>query len=378
MNVPGLPESRRVIFDVCTPMNYVVMAPVYRALRSDPRIAFFRTSSHEHSRRFNIYREQDGAWVRVRRSEARRIEFDIAVSADAQLGPWPDRSTCSIQMFHGVGGKYADVYDTPTESMRGWDRLFFINKIRMAGFLASGAIDAESTAPRLIGMPKVDCLVDGTYDRDRVLESLGLDPARRSVLYAPTWTKYSSLGTMGVPLVRELIAAGYAVIVKLHDRANGSRLWRPRARRRLASLLTPGQGHLARSPDSSPFLVAADALVTDHSSIGFEYLLLDRPVVRIEMPALLAETRTRETYARLLRRAAVTVGDASDAMAAVEQELSNPNARSDERMRVAATVFHDAGSATKRALQEIYDVLELPPLVDGSADPTPRRESAAR
>ena len=74
------------------------------------------------------------------------------------------RETARVQMFHGVGGKYG--FDAPDRSMREWHRLFFVNERRLRNFVARGAIDADSPAIRLVGMPKVDCLVDGTFQRD--------------------------------------------------------------------------------------------------------------------------------------------------------------------------------------------------------------------
>ena len=50
--------------------------------------------------------------------------------------------------------------------MRRWHRFFFVNRRRMRNFISAGAIDASSDAPRLVGMPKVDCLVDGSLQRD--------------------------------------------------------------------------------------------------------------------------------------------------------------------------------------------------------------------
>jgi hypothetical protein len=49
--------------------------------------------------------------------------------------------------------------------MREWHRLFFVNERRLRNFIAAGAIDADSPAIRLVGMPKADCLVDGSIDR---------------------------------------------------------------------------------------------------------------------------------------------------------------------------------------------------------------------
>src|SRR5439155_619196 len=88
---------------------------------------------------------------------------------------------------------------------------------RLNNFIASGAIEADSPVARLVGMPKADSLVDGSLRRDEILQSLALDPARPTVLYAPTWTPYSSLNAMGEGVVTQLANAGFCVIVKLHD-----------------------------------------------------------------------------------------------------------------------------------------------------------------
>jgi len=274
-------------------------------------------------------------------------------------------------MFHGVGGKYGNVYDRPDRSMREWDRFFFINGRRLRNFVDSGAIDADSAAGRLIGMPKLDCLVDGSLNRDEVLTRLGLDPETRTVLYAPTWSPYSSLNAMGFELIRGLCAAGYTVIVKLHDRSrdpeymhSGGVNWPVR----LNSILRPRGGMVAEGSDSSPYLAAADVLITDHSSIGFEYLLLDRPVVRIEMPDLITATNTDPEYVALMAQASTSVCNVRHAIDAVERCFADPFHLSAERKAVVDELFHKPGTATSRAVRELYDVIELDPISRNGGD----------
>lgn len=248
--------------------------------------------------------------------------------------------------------------------MRDWDRLFFINRRRMDNYIRAGAIDADSPAARLIGYPKLDCLIDGSLSRDDVLNGLGIDPSRRTVLYAPTWSPYSSLNLMGDLLVKRLVSAGYAVIVKLHDRSrdleykhSGGIDWTAR----LGPLLRAGGGCLAESSDACPYLAAADVLITDHSSVGFEYLLLDRPVVRIDIPELIARTDINPEYVALLREATTTVKDVDEAAAAVEEGFGDASSLSQSRRAVARELFHEPGTATARAVRELYDVMELDP-----------------
>jgi hypothetical protein len=355
------PDVRRVLAYVRAPMNYVVMAPVYRRMATDPRVKFYFTTSPGASREADVYSEAEDGLSVINASEAKFMKFDACLAADFIWLSLP-RGTKRVQMFHGVAGKYTNVYDTPEQSARIWDRLFFINQRRLRNFVRSGALDANSTAARLVGMPKVDCLVDGSLSRNAVLEKLGIDPDRKVVLYAPTWSAHSSLVTMGAELVEGLVAAGYAVIVKLHDRSHdpqhansGGVNWVSR----LGQLLRDSGGHLAMSSDSCPYLAAADVMITDHSSIGFEYLLLDRPLVRIEVPKLLAEANVNPEYVELLAEASLSVRTAGEAVTAVEHGINDPAQKSQARKEIATDLFHSAGSATLLAVKELYELLDL-------------------
>ena len=102
-------------------------------------------------------------------------------------------------------------------------------------------------------------------------------------------------------------------------------------------------------------------MITDHSSAGFEYLLLDRPLVRINVPALLQGSNIGEEYVRLLADVSRTVDDPRGAVRAVEQALANPSDGSVTRRSVAAELFYKPGGATARAVDELYDAMELAP-----------------
>ena len=353
-------DRRRILVDARTPVNFTMVAPVYRAMQADPRIEFYFTASEEPARITAIYHEAQGIRLITPRPAA-LIRFDAYIASDFM---WATllRDTARIQVFHGVGGKYG--FDAPDRSMREWHRLFFVNERRLRNFVARGAVDADSPAIRLVGMPKVDCLVDGTFSRDHILQTLGLDPARPTVLYAPTWSPASSLNAMGVELLDALGRMPVNVIMKLHDR---SRDLRPRYSggvdwaAKLQPLLVRGQGALAPGHDISPYLVAADLMITDHSSAGFEFLLRDKPLVRIHRPQLIELASIHPDYVALLASVSRSVDDLPGAVAAVEDGLADPGAQSLDRRRVAADLFYKPGGATSRSVTELYDVLELEP-----------------
>ena len=342
-------------------MNYGTIAPVVERLQLDPRIQLYFTASEDPANTAAIYSEARQPFRIVSPLVAAFIRFDAYLAADFLWVKLP-RGTRRVQTFHGVAGKYRTIYDSPSRSMRGWDRLHFINERRLRHFIDTGAIDAGSPAARLIGMPKLDCLVDGSLNRNNVLTSLGVDPSRKTVMYAPTWSPYSSLSTMGEELVKALGQAGYAVIGKLHDRSretiyanSGGVDWGAR----LEPLLRSTGGVLATGGNSSKYLPGADVMITDHSSLGFEYLLLDRPLIRIELPELIEKTDVEPIYVELLARASTTAFNVKETVEAVEQAFVDPRFNSKERETVANEMFYKPGSATERAVSEMYDVLEL-------------------
>ena len=355
------PDVRDVVFDARTAMEYGMMRPVHRRLLEDHRVRTWLLSSERPEHVEWIFGDAPGEVRRISPRAALMKRFDAYVAADFVWARLP-RGARRVQMFHGVGGKWSEIYDRPTGSMRHWDRLFFINERRLRNFIKTGAVDPASAAIRLIGMPKVDCLVDGTYTRNGVLEDNGMDPTVPTIMYAPTWTPYSSLNAMGEELVTRLLGAGYRVLVKLHD---NSRDLRPENSggidwiARLAPILRRGHGHFITAADGSPWLVAADALITDHSSIGFEYLLLDRPVIRILMPDLIQRANIPNDYVELLAAVSTTVDAAASAVAAAERAFADPTERSASRRAVAAELFHQPGGATQRATEELYALMEF-------------------
>ncbi|HZT75624.1 MAG TPA: CDP-glycerol glycerophosphotransferase family protein [Vicinamibacterales bacterium] len=353
---------KRILVDARTPVHYTMFAPVHAAMAADSRVECSFIASEEPAKARAIFRDAGPRPDIVGPARAALTHFDAYVTSDFTWTRLLHR-TCRIQMFHGVGGKYG--FDAPTESLRAWHRLFFVNRRRLRNCVAAGAIDADSPAIRLIGMPKVDALVDGSLDRDTVLTTLGLPPDRPTVLYAPTWSPASSLNAMGVALVERLGRLPINVIVKLHDRSldprpqySGGIDWRTELRPHLRD----GSVVFAQRADICPYLAASDVMVTDHSSAGFEYLLLDRPIVRIHRPELIALANIHRDYVDLLASVARSTTAVDDTVAAVERAIAEPAERSASRRAVAADLFHEPGTATRRCVEALYEAIGLEPV----------------
>jgi len=100
-------------------------------------------------------------------------------------------------------------------------------------------------------------------------------------------------------------------------------------------------------------------MVTDHSTIGFEFCLLDRPLIVFDAPELIQTARINPERVRQLRAAARVAATVDGVVDAARDALDRPHALSVERRRLASAMFYAPGGATDRAVAVAYDLLAL-------------------
>ena len=102
-------------------------------------------------------------------------------------------------------------------------------------------------------------------------------------------------------------------------------------------------------------------MVTDHSSIGFEFCVLDRPLIVFDAPGLVEAARINIDKVQLLRSASTVVSSTTELAAAVESARRAPAEASARRQHAASEVFFRPGTATALALEIVYALLQLSP-----------------
>jgi CDP-glycerol glycerophosphotransferase (TagB/SpsB family) len=350
-----------VLVDVRTPMNLAVLRPVWKSLSADPRVTLTFTAEDRQGVATALAADQlDEALIAPAAARWRR--FDLAMTGDAWNHTPLARCRRRINFFHGVAGKYD--LDSPGKvagsPLSQCDRVAFINSERLERYVAAGVVSRDRAA--LVGFPKLDDLLNGRWDAAAVRRSLTLHPALETVLYAPTFSTANSLHLAGESIVEALLATGRNVIVKLHDRSmvasdryTAGIDWPARLQR----FAENPRFALARVPDAGPLLAAADVLVTDHSTVGFEFALLDRPLVVFDAPALKDAARIDGDKWNLLRSMADVVASAETLATAVSGAFAEPARRQSSRA-AARDLFAHPGTATRRALDVVYELLDLP------------------
>ena len=199
--------------------------------------------------------------------------------------------------------------------------------------------------------------VEGYPRNDVVARSRsGTDPAGREelgirtphvVLYAPTWRD----GALGAPVLLDVaaFAAGlgpdWTVLVRGHARTMAER----------ESALGERVLDVTRYPDVSPLLATADVLVTDYSSVMFDFSASGRPMVFFVPDQEEYRTRTRGFYWDLGARAPGPLVESTEQC--VEAVLGAAGAQDRWAQRYAAwrAEFNplDDGGAARRTVDRL-------------------------
>ncbi|GGY06348.1 transferase [Streptomyces minutiscleroticus] len=229
------------------------------------------------------------------------------------------------------------------------------------------------------GYPRNDVYYSATADDVLAVRArLGIEPGRTAVLYAPTHRDYEAGWTPRLDLVSlaERLGEDTVLLVRGHYFYGG-------ATSPLAHLRRSGRVVDVSSYDPVEELcLAADALVTDYSSIMFDYANLDRPIV-VYADDWETYATTRGVYFDLLAEPPGQVARTQDELA----DVFASGAWRDEAAAKLRAAFRrrfcefDDGRAAERVVRRVFlgePEEALPPVVPvDERTPAPSPEEAA-
>jgi CDP-glycerol glycerophosphotransferase len=183
-----------------------------------------------------------------------------------------------------------------------------------------------------------------------VRAELGIRSDQQAVLYAPTHRDYRSgyVPMLDLAAVADALGSDHVLMARLHYFYDSDPL--------LRRLHREGRVRdVAAHPSVEQLCLAADVLVTDYSSIMFDYAVLDRPIV-IHAPDWEAYRMLRGTYFDLL---AAPPGVVTRSEAEVVEALRSGTAAG-EAARAARAVFRsrfcalEDGGAAERVVRRVW------------------------
>lgn len=243
--------------------------------RQDKNTVLVRYHSREHIR----YYARAGYWITNSRTPA---------------GIWKKRGQVYVQTWHGtplkkIGCDVVNHQDIAAANRRTYRN--YRKEGRQLDYLVSpspfyteklgSALGMTHMAGRVLeeGYPRNDCLFTFTrQEADELKEELGIPGNKKVILYAPTWRENqheAGVGytyRMGLDLkgLRKELASDYVILFRVHYMV-----------RRLFDF-DGYEGFLydvSDYSDISRLYIIADMLVTDYSSVFFDYANLKRPIL---------------------------------------------------------------------------------------------------
>ena len=202
------------------------------------------------------------------------------------------------------------------------------------------------------GYPRNDDLSIGTGDGVR--QVLGVAPGQKAVLYAPTWrdTKSEMVTFLDLERLTAQLGPDYVILLRGHSRTVGHG----------ADVLIPGVIDVTTYPNITDLFLAADAMITDYSSVMFDYSVTGRPMIFFVPDLDDYRDSVRGVYFDLSTQAPGPVLFTQEEVVAAIQRIDHDRPAYAERYRAWRDKYnsHDDGNAATRVVDRLFDAVGWP------------------
>lgn len=277
----------KIVFDAYHLYHLPQFEPVIDLLKNDDRFEIFLTTSAEIDQSEKLITQSilnsKGSIVILGESEEQRSKMIRDLDPHIFICGWSryplrkfvTEKTIVGMIYHGIGVKPSYWKDNHSRlNVRFVEGPLRIRQLQNAG------VKSELC---LTGYTKLDPLFNGTgFDKEAILLSCGLSPAKPTILYAPTFYP-SSLKKLLNELVQ--LENDFNIIIKPHSWVyypqsfSGVNLFpqlkllKKLSEHKNICVLNPKQFNIV------PFLYCADVLISEASSAIYEMMALNKPVL---------------------------------------------------------------------------------------------------
>lgn len=200
--------------------------------------------------------------------------FDIVITGDTLRNAADYGRTMLCFLNHGTGIKtilYRNLAKVPNDAYQ----IFVEGQHRVKALERSGRLNKSRA--HLVGLPKLDFYFQGRYqNREEILRRLGLNPQKKTVLFAPTY-KPTCLYDVKDDFFEQ--TRDNNLIIKLHPYSWMGK-YAPHRQHRIYERRVKKYNHAALLPFSEynivPYYAVADTLLSEASSTVFDFLALQK------------------------------------------------------------------------------------------------------
>jgi len=277
-----------------------------------------------------------------------------------------------VGMYHGVFAPPALPIDELSKELKNkWKNFFlWVNHLDIIFVMSDthrkiyvNYWNVKKEKIKVTGYPRIDVLVNEKNDRKKIINRLNFPVKKVNILYAPTWglQKSSFLETKKTLKKMDNFCTKYSCnfIIRLHPAGSEDK-------KKMFSDITKTYDNFIYLPyerdniendvKTSDILNATDILITDWSGTFIEFLLLNRPIIFLDVP-----TPVKGLFPSF-RVGGYKVKTDKDFFTALYNSINNPNLFEDERREIIERLFGEKkkwadGNATDRCVKEVYNLL---------------------
>lgn len=344
----------------------IIHQEVYDELkkRNHKRIVF-----HNEKKRLDENKKSGNPFVPANPGEsqnivAQKINPDLWIAETLNKLNYVPKKVPWIQIFHALPLKKHFFYPPVLD----YDLMLLPGEYHKSELIRRLGLKEDDERLKVVGWPMVDDFFNGVFDRKEIMNSLGLDVRRKTLIYAPTWGCGSLYKTLFArqfgpdvevfeKLCREVKEMELNFIVKLHS------LHVPADNKEMIDIankygvlwLTKEISHFQTDP--TPFLWIADVLISDLSGIITDFLVLDRPIIYIDPDEKLDAWSDADMPKSF--RAGHIVQTFSELTNAISDSISHPERFKEKRQSLVSKLFYSPdGKAIDRAVEAILQFAE--------------------
>jgi CDP-glycerol glycerophosphotransferase len=205
------------------------------------------------------------------------------------------------------------------------------------------------------GYPRNDIFAqkkDDSAFQIQLKEALGLPLNKKVLLYAPTWKDYAAnrkvaeVSDLGIDLMalRGQIGEEYIILFKLHHLVSNQLDF---------SLYAGFAWNMPTHSDIQELCLISDCLITDYSSVMFDYAVLGRPMIYF-ITDMERYSESRGMYFNITESLPGPIVDSTDRLAASIQAIESDRGRFRNRYEKFQEKFcaWEKGNAAKRVVDE--------------------------
>jgi hypothetical protein len=279
----------KVLFELKKKYYFNSLYPLYKEMVKDPEYDIYFTLGKDHEKFLGIFNiDQKKETMReLAEHNLRFVDnvkgFDLVIAGDAFKKPEIYGDVVRVSLDHGVGIKTLRVRNF--QKQPNYHYHVFIEGQYWLDYIRSLGWENVATFHHKSGLPKLDPFFwKGHYDNEKLFKKIGLDPNKKTVLFAPSYKPSC------IKFVQEKITdliPKYNVIVKLHPYSWQGK-YAPRSQHKFYEKLAKKNKDVVLIEkddfDIYPYLNLADTVISDTSSVINEFLSLGKHGIIYVLP----------------------------------------------------------------------------------------------